>query len=388
MRYRQDNNPKRHKLIRRTPGESVPPGGPKIATAASVPPAESVPPDGARIETVEQLRGWLQKAIDVEHFTIPPYLCALWSLKDGLSGPNSEAYRIIRSVVMEEMLHMILAANILNAVGGTPRIIPDPKLRPYPKLMPYSAIGFQVDLLKFSKGAVNTFLRIERPAERVDSPPDGEFWSIGEMYATVREALNRLDREAREKNHRNGIFTGAKDRQVTEEQYYGGGGKLFAVCCVDDANLAMDEIVGQGEGVDGSIDDGDDAMFAEDAEPAHYFRFNEIFCERRYRPGDQPNTAPSGDAFPVDWDAVYDMVPNPTMDMFKSRPRVRKKVEAFNATYSRLLRNIEAACNGSPAVLGDGVPFMYALRDQAVELMNEEIGIADLTAGPSFEYIP
>ena len=33
-----------------------------------------------------------------------------------------EAAELIESVVMEEMLHMVLAANVLNAIGGTPSI--------------------------------------------------------------------------------------------------------------------------------------------------------------------------------------------------------------------------------------------------------------------------
>jgi hypothetical protein len=362
----------RHKIIPRDHGESLPPDAPAIAT-------------------VEELRERLQQAVFLEHFTIPPYLCALYSLIDGEQGPNWEVYQIIRSVAMEEMLHMILAANLLSAVGGSPRMTPNGKpdddFPRYPRLMPHSAIGFHVNLLKFSKEAVNTFLRIERPAERTGGTPPGRFWSIGEFYAAVREALNRLDGEARKK-HKNGIFTGDKHRQVTEEHYYGGGGKLLPVYCIEDANHALDEIVGQGEVIDGTIEDSDYAMFSEDAEFAHYFRFNEIFLERRYRPGDRPNDAPTGDRLPVDWDAVYNMVPNPTMAMFKSQPRLHAEMEKFNIIYSKLLRNIQAACNGQPEVLRDGIPLMHAMRNRAVELMNDDSGTGDNAAGPSFEYIP
>ena len=61
----------------------------------------------------------LQGAIELEHSTIPPYLTALYSIK---KGSNREAAAIIRSVVMEEMLHMTIAANTLNAIGGAPEI--------------------------------------------------------------------------------------------------------------------------------------------------------------------------------------------------------------------------------------------------------------------------
>jgi len=35
-----------------------------------------------RIRTLEDLRGHLQIAIEVEHSTIPPYLCALYSIEE------------------------------------------------------------------------------------------------------------------------------------------------------------------------------------------------------------------------------------------------------------------------------------------------------------------
>jgi hypothetical protein len=357
--------------------------------------------EGARfIEDLRELKLCLMDAVALELFTIPPYLCALWSLKDGKLGTNQEAYHIIRSVVMEEMLHMILAANILNSIGGTPSICKVPYLPKYPDKMPHSKIGFEVSLLKFSKEAVNTFLKIERPAERGSTAPvrkkSGgtrggkgklEFASIGEFYAAVREAINRLDREAKDRKQKNGIFTGKPQLQVTDVYYYGSGGKLVPVHSIDDANLAIDEIVGQGEGIDGSIKDGDDAMFDEEVELAHYFRFNEIFCERSYKRGDKPSDDPSGDVLKVDWDAVYNMIPNPTMDKLKKRQRVHSKAMEFNRTYSEMLRNIQQAVTGTQGVLMRATCLMHTLREQAVDLMNEESGVGEFAAGPTFEYV-
>ncbi|NEO02042.1 MAG: hypothetical protein F6K50_43715, partial [Moorea sp. SIO3I7] len=67
------------------------------------------------IKTVEKLHEYLKYAMQVEHSTIPPYLTALYSLKP---GSNLEAFHMIRAVVVEEMLHLTLAANVFNAVGG------------------------------------------------------------------------------------------------------------------------------------------------------------------------------------------------------------------------------------------------------------------------------
>ena len=67
---------------------------------------------------LEYLRQMLQMAIQVEHSTIPLYLSSLYSIKDSGSWPAT----LIRSVAIEEMLHMTVAANILNAIGGHPAI--------------------------------------------------------------------------------------------------------------------------------------------------------------------------------------------------------------------------------------------------------------------------
>jgi Ferritin-like len=368
MRYRQPNNPKRQKLIRDDHGRSVPRGAPTI-------------------KTIEDLRKKIQDAIALEHFTIPPYLCALYSIKLENGNSNHKAFQIIHSVVMEEMLHMIMAANLLTAIGGTPCICKRKFLPTYPKKMPYSAIGFEVNLLKFSKEAVNTFLRIERPAERTDSAPRKNFWSICEFYEAVREALHRLDTKARKRSPK-GIFTGDKSLQV-KNKYFGGGGRIVEVYNLENADEAINEIVGQGEGIDGTIDDGDDTMFGQGMELAHYFRFNEIFCERRYQAGDKPNDAPSGERLKVDWDAVHNMVPNPSMAMFKKNNLVLEPLRDFNRNYTKLLQLIEKACTKDPEILTQNFNnLMRALANQAPELMQIESGIGDYTAGPSFEYIP
>jgi rubrerythrin len=69
------------------------------------------------ITDVADLRRHLQWAVEIEHSTIPPYEYALWSVVDA----ESPAATSIKYVVREEMLHTALAANLLTAVGGTPR---------------------------------------------------------------------------------------------------------------------------------------------------------------------------------------------------------------------------------------------------------------------------
>src|SRR5438445_6847693 len=71
------------------------------------------------ITSPETLQEHLQWAIELEHSTIPPYLCALYSIE---AGHNAEAAEVLSSVMVEEMLHLTLADNLVNAVGGRPRL--------------------------------------------------------------------------------------------------------------------------------------------------------------------------------------------------------------------------------------------------------------------------
>ena len=77
------------------------------------------------ITTPEELRQHLALAVQVELTTVPPYLYALYSIED----QTSEAARLIKSVVAEEMLHAALVANLLVAVGGATRL-PESGYRP------------------------------------------------------------------------------------------------------------------------------------------------------------------------------------------------------------------------------------------------------------------
>src|SRR5262245_12981503 len=63
----------------------------------------------------------LQEAVELEFSTIPPYLYAMWSIDPG--GDPDDMSAAIRHVVVEEMLHMGLACNLLAGSGGTPRLV-------------------------------------------------------------------------------------------------------------------------------------------------------------------------------------------------------------------------------------------------------------------------
>src|SRR5690242_18281225 len=84
--------------------------------------------------TACELHRYLKDAVKLEHSTIPPYLAAMFSLKP----VNREIASLIHSIVVEEMLHMTIASNILIATGGAPEINTPDFVPHYPGPLPLS----------------------------------------------------------------------------------------------------------------------------------------------------------------------------------------------------------------------------------------------------------
>lgn len=332
------------------------------------------------IRTLASLKRHLQWALELELTTIPPYLCALYSIRD---GTNTEAAATIRGVVMEEMLHMTLAANLLNAIGGSPVLARAEVVPTYPGTLPHSDGRITTALLPFSPAAIETFRAIEHPT-RPTAPPKGtHYHTIGQFYEAIFEGFVHLAG-----TEGPGLFSGERRRQVTPEHYYGAGGTPLVVVDLVTALEAIGEITEQGEGFDDTIFD-DDTKYGQPAELAHYYRFTEIALGRRYRRSDTPASGPTGPELVVDWASAYPMRPNPTMRTWRDRPDVYALMLAFNERWSALLATLERAFTGAPAALLEAVPLMYELKYRAQALMAVPTGDADgSTVGPSFEFVP
>lgn len=330
------------------------------------------------IKDPASLKRHLQTALTLELSTIPPYLCALYSLRD---GTNTTVANLIRSVVMEEMLHMTLVANLLNAIGGTPRLDQAKHVPSYPTFLPHSADTFRVHLLPFSRRAVETFLKIEQPTKPGAPPEPNRYHTIGQFYEAIEAAFKSLS-----KTH--SLFVKGRNRyQVTGDHwYYGGGGEPIRVDDLRSATRAIEEIAEQGEGLPHSIFDGDE-QFGEAEELAHFFRFNEVYLGQRYLPTDTPQSGPSGPELPVDWAAVHPMGADPKASRYKNQPEIHRLMVDFNRRYTDLLLTLQRSYDGSPALLREAVPVMYELKYKAQELMRIPSGLDDgTTVGPSFEF--
>ena len=335
------------------------------------------------ISSVESLQQHLQTAIELEHSTLPPYLCALYSLKD---GSNAEARAVLQSVALEEMLHLTLAANVLNAVGGAP-VLDSPRLMPgHPATLPHSDGSVILSLRPFSREAVEGFMAVERPAPADAVAEDENYATIGQFYRAIEEALERLSAELGEE----ALFSGDPARQVTDALYYGGAGRIIAVGDLDSALAALGEIVSQGEGTDyQSIFDGDKDMFhPERDEIAHYFRFEQLLLGRAFRRGDTPASGPTGTPVTVDWSAVHAMPVNPKSADYPPGTRTRDSIDCFNGAYCDLLQLLERTFNGLPMLLKHATGAMYGLKQWMIDLMAMDLDGTAVHAGPTFEWVP
>ncbi|MDD9944763.1 MAG: ferritin-like protein [Myxococcales bacterium] len=317
----------------------------------------------------EELYLYLQKAIELEHSTIPPYLTAYYSLKPGL---NDGIGNLLRSIVIEEMLHMTIAANILVSIGGAPSINGPGFVPRYPGPLPMGIGGkdFVVPIAAFSLPLVKgTFMVIEEPEEPIPvgtlraQPP--HYRTIGEFYDALKEKLRGLDPSA----------FGHVDRQVV-----GAFSKdqNFPIKCADTACQAIDIIVRQGEG--SAVD-----PFEAPGEPAHYYRFGEICYGSKLIRGQDGGFLYGGAPIAFVSDGVFPMKENPTADQFPRGTFGRLLSDNFTEGYRNLLNALHLAFNGEPERISAALGLMYQLRLLAQRLMGTPLEADALpTAGPVY----
>lgn len=359
--------------------------------------------------TIGEIREHLQLAIEIEHATIPAYLTSLFSLRD---GTNTDAAWVLRTVAVEEMLHMSLAANVLNAIGGRPQIKNPAFVPHYPTKLPHFIASPTVSIGRFSPSSIATFMDIERNWDPGDDDEQlDRYGTIGEFYEAIILALT----EVCERTDESVVFTGNIARQIDPVDYYGSEGDLKPVTDLKSAIGAMRLIVQQGEGADS-----EPQLSSFEAVPGqprggngdhyfpHLFRFAEVYFERYYDEGPQspPNLSnqvdaaveseprfpglpmPQGAVLPVDWDAVWPVGPNPKASQYPKGSAIRAKLDAFNRAYTDMLDVLDRTFNGEPFLLRETVPAMYQLKYLGQELCRTPSGDGSTTVGPSWEFVP
>jgi rubrerythrin len=318
----------------------------------------------------------LQKAIELEHATIPPYLLACYSL---IEGQNTPIRKALLGIAEEEMLHMAIVCNVLNAIGGKPHIAAESFVPKYPSALPMSiGGGLIVGLKKFSLETLrDTFMKIEEPETPLEFPELAmaealQFKTIGIFYSALIKKIAELG---------NPIFTGSPDRQVVV-----GAGfpeeRLFPITGVETATRALRWILEDGEGTSTSPLD-------VSGELAHYYRFAEISHLRRLVPS---TSAPEGYAYAGDRIAfvpeeVCDFPDNPKAADYAPDSFPRGLVDDFNLAYSNVLRDLQIAFDGTPGHIHTASNKMVALRglaEDALRFIDSETG---RNVGVSFEYV-
>jgi rubrerythrin len=354
------------------------------------------------INSPEDLMDYLKAALQLEHATIPIYLTALYSIHP---DKNIDARNIIRVVMLEEMLHLTLVANILNAVGGKPDLTEKDFVPTFPTYLPNGETDFEVSLLPFSETAIEMFLNIERPhapllklavgqynlvkrdtqknfflppVMSAGSTSSMHFATIGEFYRAIEEGLTNLCEKLGEKN----VFTGDEKKQISDDKFWGGGGKVYHVNDLASAKKAINLIIEQGEGDRFSIYD-DEA----DEEISHYYRFQQLQKKRYYQKGDKINE-PTGPVMEVDFSpqSVCPIKPNCRITDFANNKELEDVANEFNAFYKKFLAKITDAFNGKPDDLTAAVGEMFRIRDKALVLMRNPLpSEPKLNGAPTFE---
>lgn len=290
----------------------------------------------------EQLLYWLHEASEIEHHLMCCYLYAAFSLKrddaawrDAQRAAVQRWRQAIMSVVFEEMTHLALVGNLMNALGATPHV----NRPPFPvDAGPYPA-GFVIRLQPFSAATIEHFKFLERPADEALTDAEGfapkrqyrravpegrlspgprDYDTVGELYDVLARSLEACVAAFGEA----ALFIGDPALQVDATLAPLPG--VLPVTDLRSARRAIDTIVTQGEGAGG------------DAADSHFSRFCRI--------GEELAALTQADsAFEPAWPAATNPVMNAPIHSAGERthisePRIARWLDIGNAMYTTSLR--------------------------------------------------
>ena len=242
-----------------------------------------------RIENRAQLVHLLSEAAELEHGLSCCYLFAAFSLKsrvaEGITEEQAKATkgwkRAITGVAIDEMFHLAHVSNLLTSIGAAPHLR-RPNLPASPNMYPE---GFSLSLEPFSEETIKRFVFIERPegqepratrrAHPLDRPidifPGGQdYETVGHLYRGIEDGFAYLN----EKYGAESLFVGLTRSQTSEYD-------IEAVEDMAGVSKAIDEIVAQGEGARGDLED------------SHYGRFSRVQAEYEALKRDDPSFNPA-----------------------------------------------------------------------------------------------
>jgi hypothetical protein len=169
------------------------------------------------IDRKKVLLSFLQAALEIELATLPPYMMALISIPE---TQNRVAADLIRSIMMQEMLHMVLIGNLISSLGGQSNIgkgnIPSYPLRMTFKGESFSDRQFDIHLTGLSKDQLETFMHIEMPSGLI-ATREPLFVSIEVPAPTIGDFYKRIEDELRDlckSYNESEVFIGDSSKQI------------------------------------------------------------------------------------------------------------------------------------------------------------------------------
>ncbi len=313
------------------------------------------------IDTPHELREHIELAIKVELSTVPPYLYAMYSIED----QGSEPALLIRSIVAEEMLHAVLATNLLLAVGGKPDFESTAYIPTYPSNLPHHKPPLRLELAACSVEMVrDVFMRIEQPEVHGAPAQPDEFETLGQFYHALEIGLERLADSS-------DLFADPQiDAQLSDPSFYApvqfdadDSGGLMMIDDVQSAIEAIEIIIHQGEGLS-------DEKWADPAhqELTHYYKLLQII----------DGTSPLG--------SVRSLRRNPTTR--SCPPEIQPISDLFNASYRYLFLVMNDLFTPGQEKTSS-VERLYRLMTGVLSDLAKHLVTKDLddgsVAGPTFE---
>jgi len=287
---------------------------------------------------------------------------------------NYTTYNLIRSVAMEEMVHMAIACNVLAAIGGTPRIKDLAPVFPTQGLPGGAEPDLHIGLARLSKAQVKNFMRIEMPAFLLPDQYKTETYpTISALYNAVREAI-----AANADQVRQAIKQGGTSNQVGDDIGFTTITYSESSDPIEQIDNAIVEILAQGEGSDARTLHADATSQGEES---HYCKFAEIYYGRRYQEPSSPVelTPATESQFFQGYEILVPKVTNtlfvPTDGYEKvlsadpGKAAVTQALQAFDQVYSAIMADLDAMWNGpadkSWPTFGQAVGAMGELRVKA-----------------------
>ncbi|ARQ72021.1 ferritin-like domain-containing protein [Streptomyces marincola] len=362
----------------------------------------------------EELAAALRQAATIELAVMLQYLYALWSLPTysaGLrhvergewtpgqlrllcgDGPDTTAGGLretLQNVAREEMIHFLVINNIIMATGQ-PFHLPDIDFRNVNHQLP---VPLDLSLEAFGRGSLQRFIALEAPhglvrdlaspSGRAAAPPPAasyRYGSLSELYAAIREAVQRLD----------GVFLVEPGRGGGEHHLFLGENINYShpdyqleVDDVPSALFAIDFVTEQGEG--GVLD----APLPSDS---HF----DVFLRAAEALAGEYVLGPGGRRMP--WDPAYPVLRNPTLRAgdaagdLVTHPEARAAIELFNGCYGLMAQLMAQHFGLAPdrslrrsRLMNAAIDLMAGvLRPLGEHIVTLPSGRPGRTAGPTFE---